>query len=50
MVEDIKNLLLDGELRKQMGENSRRYAEQNHDIKEVVKKHIEIFSELVKKE
>jgi len=48
MVEDIKTLLGDGKLRNQMGENSRRYTEENHDLKEVVKKHIAVFKRLVK--
>jgi len=49
MVGDIKSLLGDEKLRCQMGENSRRYVEENHDIREVVKKHIEVFKGLVKR-
>ncbi len=50
MVRDIKTLLGDEKLRSGMGENSRRYVEQNHDIKEMAKKHIAVFKELVKKD
>lgn len=48
LIYDIELLLKDGELRKQMGKNARKYAEKEHDIKEVVKKYIEVFNRLLK--
>ena len=48
LVEDVKTLLGNEKLRHQMGQNSRRYTEENNDIKQVVKKHIEVFERLVK--
>lgn len=48
LVKDIKTLLENERLRDEISENCRRYTEENHDIKEVVKKHIEVINSLVK--
>jgi glycosyltransferase involved in cell wall biosynthesis len=48
MVKDIQILLGDEKLRDQMGSNCRRYTEENNDIKQLVKKHIEVFKRLVR--
>ena len=47
MVEDVKLLLEDKKLREKMGENGRRYAEKEHDIKTIVKEYEKIFKELI---
>ena len=41
-------LLEDEPLRQQMGENARQYVEENHDITNIVKQHIEALNQLVK--
>ncbi|MDD4874355.1 MAG: glycosyltransferase family 4 protein [Dehalococcoidales bacterium] len=46
MVSDIKKLLENDGLRKYYGINCRQYAEENHNIKKVVEKHIEVFNRL----
>ena len=46
--QDVKMLLENEHLRRQMGENGRRYVEENHDINNIVKQHIEVFRQLVK--
>ncbi len=48
LVKDIQTLLENERLRDEISENCRRYTEKNHDIKEVVKRHIEVISRLVK--
>lgn len=48
LVEDVKTLLGNEQLRRQMGENGRRYVEENHDINKIVKQHIEVLNQLVK--
>jgi glycosyltransferase involved in cell wall biosynthesis len=46
MVEDVKLLLGDGKLRRELGENGRRYVEQEHDLKRVVEQYVELFTNL----
>jgi len=46
--QDVKMLLEDEQLLRQMGENARRYVEENHDISKIVKQHIEVLNQLVK--
>ncbi len=48
LVDDVKALLGNEQLRQQMGENGRRYVEENHDINNIVKQHIEVLNQLVK--
>ncbi|MGD1120259.1 MAG: glycosyltransferase family 4 protein [Dehalococcoidales bacterium] len=48
LVKDVTTLLADEPLRQQMGGNARRYVEENHDIKNIVKQYIEVFNGLVK--
>ncbi|GAI38129.1 unnamed protein product, partial [marine sediment metagenome] len=48
LVDDVKILLENEQLRQEMGENGRRYAEENHDITRIVKQHIEVLYQLVK--
>ena len=47
LVSDVTTLLEDEKLRETMGENARRYAEREHDIRKTVKKYIEIFVEIL---
>lgn len=47
LAEKLRVLIEDTELRQQMGRNARRYAEDNFSIEEVVKKHLEIYKELI---
>lgn len=46
MVEDVKSLLKDEELREEMGMNGRRYVEREHDIEKIVKEYVELFKQL----
>ena len=48
LVKDVEILLGDEQLRHEISENCRHYTEENHNIKEVVKKHIEVVKSLVK--
>lgn len=43
LTSDVNNLLGNEKLRKKMGENARNYVEREHDIREAVKKYLEIF-------
>lgn len=47
LVKDVKTLLENELLRKEMGENARRYVEKNHDITKIVKQHVEVLNQLV---
>ncbi len=47
MVENVRTLLEDPKLRKEMGRKARRYAMKKHDIKDVGKKHIELYEALL---
>jgi glycosyltransferase involved in cell wall biosynthesis len=49
LIEDIKSLLGNEQLRLEMGENGRRYVEENHDINRIVKQHIRVLAQLCKK-
>ncbi len=49
LVNDVRKLIEDRGLLRQIGDNSRRYTEKNHDIREVAKKHIEVINSLVRK-
>jgi glycosyltransferase involved in cell wall biosynthesis len=46
MVKDVKSLLVDGDLRRELGENGRRYVEQEHELKSVVDQYVELFRQL----
>ena len=46
LTEDVKALLKNEYLRKQMGENSRRYIENEHDISNIINKYIEVFDRI----
>jgi glycosyltransferase involved in cell wall biosynthesis len=46
LVKDVKTLLENEQLRKEMGENARRYVEKNHDITKIVKQHVEVLNKL----
>ena len=48
LVEKLHTLLSDSALRQEMGRNSRKYAEENFSIEEVVKRHLDIYNELIK--
>jgi glycosyltransferase involved in cell wall biosynthesis len=48
LVEDVKTLLKDETLRKEMGINGRKYVEKEHDITSLISKHIEVFNHLSK--
>lgn len=47
LVSDVTILLEDEKLRKTMGENARKYVEREHDVREAVRKYIEIFEEIL---
>ena len=49
LVEKLDILLSDGELRRKMGCNSRKYAEENFSIDVVIERHLKIYSELIGK-
>lgn len=49
MVNDVKLLLRDIELRQDLGRNGRRYVEQEHDLKVVVEQYIRLFQQLADK-
>jgi len=46
MVTDVKLLLGDGKVRREIGENGRDYVEQEHDLKGVVEQYVELFRQL----
>jgi glycosyltransferase involved in cell wall biosynthesis len=46
MVDDVKLLLRDIELRQDLGRNGRRYVEQEHDLKVVVEEYVRLFQQL----
>ena len=46
MVEYIRLLLSNDKLRQELGENGRRYVEQEHDLKSVVEQYVELFRQL----
>lgn len=47
MVKDVNQLLTDEKLRREIGENGRRYVEQNHELSLVVEQYVELFNKLV---
>ena len=47
MAKDIKLLLKDGKLRAEMGANGRRYVEEEHDVRKVVKQYTDLFKQLL---
>jgi len=49
LVRDVRKLIEDRGLLRQMANNSRHYTEKNHDIREVAKKHIEVIKSLARK-
>lgn len=50
IVEDIKALINNKKLNVEMGENARRYVEDNHNIEKIVEQYINIFNRMVKSE
>ena len=46
LVEDVKALLKNEDLRKQMGENSRQYVENEHDITNIIREYLKVFEHL----
>ncbi len=50
LAEKLKILIDDKKLRKQMGINSRKFAEDNFCLTKVVEKHLEIYNNLIKNE
>jgi len=46
MLKDVKRLAQDGELREEMGNNSRKYVERDHNIKKIVREYIKLFESL----
>ena len=46
LVEDVKTLLENEGLRKQMGENSRQYVENEHNITNIIREYIKVFEHL----
>jgi glycosyltransferase involved in cell wall biosynthesis len=49
MIKDIKTLLKNEKLRLEIGMNSRRYVEEEHNINKLVKEYEQVFEALVKK-
>jgi len=47
MIDDIKTLIKNDKLRKEMGINSRRYVEKEHDVKKIVTKYEKLMESLV---
>ena len=47
MVKDVRTLINDKELRKEMGNNSRKYVEKEHDVKKIVKEYEQLIDGLV---
>ena len=47
MVEDVKTLLKDEELREKMGTNGRKYVEREHAITNIVGKYIGVFKQIL---
>lgn len=46
LVQDVKTLLSKEWLRKEMGENGRRYVEKEHDINNIIEQYIDLFNQL----
>lgn len=46
LVRDVKTLLEDEQLCKEMGKNARQYVEREHDITKIADKYIEVFNHL----
>nr|WP_306448953.1 glycosyltransferase family 4 protein [Odoribacter splanchnicus] len=49
LAERLKRLIEDRDLRRRMGENSRKLAEDNFSIEDVISKHLEIYQTLINK-
>lgn len=49
MVEDVKSLVENEQLRKEMGENGRQYVESEHDITKIIEKYIEVFDHILRR-
>ena len=47
MVDDVKLLLSDDKLRQKLGQNGRRYVEQEHDLNVVVGQFAELFNQVM---
>jgi glycosyltransferase involved in cell wall biosynthesis len=47
MINDVKLLLADDKLRREMGERGRHYVEHEHDIKNAVKQYVELFIQVI---
>jgi glycosyltransferase involved in cell wall biosynthesis len=48
MIEDVKTLIKDDKLRKEMGINSRKYVEKKHDINKIVNEYEDLIKSLNK--
>ena len=46
MVKDVKQLLIDGKLRNEMGKNARKYVEREHDIKMITAKYLKVLEQI----
>ena len=46
LVEDVKILLKDEQLREEMGRNGRHYVEREHDIKKIIGEYVELFDHI----
>lgn len=46
MVEDVKTLLKDEQLREEMGRDARQYVEQEHDITKIINHYIKVFDHI----
>lgn len=46
LVDDVKTLLGDEQLREEMGRNGRQYVEREHDLSNVAKRYVEVFNRL----
>jgi len=47
LVEDVKTLLKDKQLREEMGKNGRHYVEREHDITKIINEHVEVFEQVL---
>jgi len=47
MISHVKLLLENEDLRAEMGKNSRRYVEENHNIDKIIYKYVELFDNLI---
>lgn len=48
LVKDVRYLIKNEDVRKEMGKRARKYAIENHDIEKIGKRYLEVFEELMK--